>query len=86
MIDAIRIAAIAVGGLLAVGPALAAAAAKLSESPVTVPPPPRSGAGDGTSDAHLILDIAGRLKAAGNTKGVDLCHQLIDALFQEPGK
>jgi hypothetical protein len=83
VIDAIRVAAIAVGGLLAVGPSLAAAAAKLyegtPESPV-VPP-----AGDNTSDAHLVLDIAGRLKAAGNKKAVDLCSQLIDAIM-EPGK
>ena len=88
MIDAIRVAAIAVGGLLAVGPSLAAAAAKFyegaPESPV-VPAPAKPGAGDNTSDAHLVLDIAGRLKAAGNKKAVDLCSQLIDAIM-EPGK
>ena len=86
MIDAIRIAAIAVGGLLAVGPALAAAAAKLTESPVLAPQPSARPAVDAsTSDAHLVLDIAGRLKAAGNKKAVDLCGQLIDAIM-EPGK
>jgi hypothetical protein len=86
VIDAIRIAAIAVGGLLAVGPALAAAAAKLTEgTPVPGPAPAKPGADPGTSDAHLVLDIAGRLKAAGNKKAVDLCGQLIDAIM-EPGK
>lgn len=90
MIDAIRIAAIAVGGLLAVGPALAAAAAKLTEGtpvpPVLAPQPSARPAVDAsTSDAHLVLDIAGRLKAAGNKKAVDLCGQLIDAIM-EPGK
>lgn len=85
MIDAIRVAAIAVGGLLAVGPSLAAAAAKLYEGTPVAPKPVRPAVDATTSDAHLVLDIAGRLKAAGNKKAVDLCSQLIDAIM-EPGK
>jgi|688.fasta_scaffold57345_8 hypothetical protein len=34
------------------------------------------------SDAHTVLEIASRLKAADNTEGVDLCQQLIDVMLK----
>jgi hypothetical protein len=37
-------------------------------------------------DAHTILEIASRLKAAGNAKGVELCQQLIDVILQPEKK
>lgn len=95
MIDPVRIAAVAVGGLLAAAPSIGAAAKALLErnaapAPPVPPGPPAPpvppGPPDATADAHLILDVAGRLRAAGNAKGVDLCHQLIDAILQEPVK
>lgn len=83
--DPIRIAAVAVGGLLAAAPSVGQAIKALASRKVD-PAPVKPGEADPTSDAHLVLDIAGRLRAAGNSKGVDLCHQLIDAILQEPVK
>jgi hypothetical protein len=88
VIDVVRLAAVAVGVLMAIGPSVAAVAKKLAEGEPTpeAPTPARPAVDAAASDAHLVLDIAGRLRAAGNAKGVDLCGQLIDAMFQEPGK
>lgn len=36
------------------------------------------------ADAHAVLDIADRLRAAGNTDGAKLAHQLIDAILAGP--
>ena len=77
MIDAVRIAAVVVGALLAAGPAVVAAIKSAAARSPSRPEP--------TADAHAILDIAGRLKSAGNARGVELCHQLLEAMFQEPG-
>lgn len=86
MIDAVRIAAVAVGGLMAVGPSVLAAARAAANKPSEAGPAAKPASREGpTADAHAVLDIAGRLKAAGNTKGVELCHQLLEAMFQEPG-
>ena len=38
---------------------------------------------DAMSDAHTILEIAGRLSAAGNTAGVELCQKLIDVMMSQ---
>lgn len=35
-------------------------------------------------DAHLILDVAERLRAAGNAEGAKLAHQLIDVVLTTP--
>lgn len=35
-----------------------------------------------SDDAHLVLDMARRLQAAGNKRGIELCQQLIDVLLQ----
>ena len=35
-------------------------------------------------DAHLILDVAERLRAAGNIEGAKLAHQLIDVVLATP--
>lgn len=34
-----------------------------------------------TKDAHTVLEIAQRLRAAGLNKGVDLCKQLLDVMI-----
>lgn len=41
-----------------------------------------------SNDAHTVLEIAQRLKAAGNMTGVSLCQQLIDTMLnpKEPKK
>lgn len=36
---------------------------------------------DVMADAHTVLEIASRLKAAGNVKGVELCKSLIDSIL-----
>ena len=35
-------------------------------------------------DAHLILDVAERLRAAGNVEGAKIAHQLIDVGLATP--
>jgi len=37
-----------------------------------------------SADAHLILDVAERLRAAGNIEGAKLAHQLIDVILATP--
>lgn len=37
---------------------------------------------DPIEDAHAILEIASRLREAGNLKGVELCQQIIDAILK----
>jgi hypothetical protein len=38
-------------------------------------------------DAHTVVEIARRLQAAGNKRGVELCQQLLDVLLMpEPTK
>jgi hypothetical protein len=32
-------------------------------------------------DAHTVVEIARRLQAAGNKRGVELCQQLLDVLL-----
>ena len=39
-----------------------------------------------TSDLHLVLDLASRLKAAGLTEGVSLCQQLLDVMLGKSPK
>lgn len=36
---------------------------------------------DPLADAHTILEIASRLKAVGNGKGVELCQAIIDTML-----
>jgi hypothetical protein len=38
------------------------------------------------ADAHTVLEIASRLKAAGNAKGVELCQSLIDVMLRPEAK
>lgn len=37
------------------------------------------------ADPHVVLEIARRLQAAGNKRGVALCQQLIDVMLSPPG-
>jgi hypothetical protein len=63
------------------GPRLVAAIKK-----VRLPSAAPEKAGLELSDAHTILEIAGRLKSAGNRKGVELCQQLLDTILQPEAK
>jgi hypothetical protein len=36
------------------------------------------------SDLHTVLDLAAKLKAAGQPEAVKLCQQLIDQMLQQP--
>lgn len=33
------------------------------------------------ADAHTVLEIASRLRSAGNAKGVELCQQLLEVML-----
>jgi hypothetical protein len=37
-------------------------------------------------DAHTVVEIARRLRRAGNTKGADLCKQLLDVMLSAEPK
>jgi hypothetical protein len=39
----------------------------------------------GPDDAHTVVEIARRLQAAGNKRGVELCQQLLDVLLMPEG-
>jgi hypothetical protein len=36
-------------------------------------------------DAHTVVEIARRLQAAGNKRGVELCQQILDVLLMPEG-
>jgi hypothetical protein len=38
------------------------------------------------ADAHTILEIASRLRTAGNAKGVELCQQLLEVMLSSEKK
>lgn len=58
--------------------AKAALAWVTAKRPVSAPQP---------DDAHTVVEIARRLQAAGNKRGVELCQQLLDVLLMpEPTK
>ena len=54
--------------------AVSAASWAGKEQPVDQPPQ--------KDDAHVILDIARRLQAAGSKRGVELCQQLLDVMLE----
>lgn len=37
-------------------------------------------------DAHTVVEIARRLRKSGNTKGADLCKQLLDVMLSSEPK
>jgi hypothetical protein len=69
----IRAGAVVAGVALLAGPRLVAVA-KTFRLPVAAKE-------DVMADAHTILEIASRLKTAGNLKGVELCKSLIDTIL-----
>ncbi len=40
---------------------------------------------EGMADAHIVLEIAARLRSKGNKKGVELCKLLLDSMLQREG-
>jgi len=76
----IRAGAVVAAVAVLAGPRLVAAAKKVR---LSSPAPEKAVE---LSDAHTILEIASRLKTAGNKKGVDLCQQLIDVMLQPEAK
>lgn len=48
--------------------------------PAAAPPSPQA-----PDDAHTVVEIARRLQAAGNKRGVELCQQLLDVLLMPEG-
>ena len=43
------------------------------------------GKADNTEDMHTVLELASRLRAAGNAPAVHLCQQLIDVMLAPGG-
>lgn len=75
----IRAGAVVAGVAVLAGPRLVAAAKKI-RLPVVAAKTAE------LSDAYAVLEIASRLKAAGNKKAVELCKQLLDAMLQVEAK
>jgi len=40
--------------------------------------------GTSLDDMRIVLDMASRLRACGNTDGVHLCQQLLDVMLAQP--
>lgn len=70
---AIRLALAACGVLLLLSYAVTAARARGCK---LIPPGIPNDA-----DLHFVLDLAARLSAKGNAKGVELCQQLLDTML-----
>ena len=73
MTNALRICAVAPAGIVAVFPWLIRHIPSLPARVATVARP--------LGDAHTVFEIAGRLQAAGNSKGVEICRSLIDVMI-----
>jgi hypothetical protein len=73
----VRVAALVAAVAVVAGPWLVAAARS-----VRLPSRPAAKTPDTLVDAHTVLEIASRLKSAGNSRGVELCQQLIDVMLQ----
>lgn len=79
---AIRAGAMVAAAVLATPRLVAAARAAASALPAA-----KSAPQEGlTKDAHTVLEIAQRLRAAGLNKGVELCKQLLDVMIGGAGK
>ena len=80
----LRAAAVVAAAVLVAAPGLVgyaqAAAAWLTKRAPAVPPVKH-----GPDDAFTVIEIARRLQASGNKRGVELCQQLIDVLLQPEG-
>lgn len=75
----LRSAAVLAGVAVVAGPSLVAAVRKAI---VWKPATKKEAEVTPMSDAHTVLEIASRLKDAGNTEGVDLCQKLIDVMLK----
>jgi hypothetical protein len=79
----LRAGAVVAAALVVAGPWLVgyakAAYASFGKAPVTKE-------GVTQDDAHTVVEIARRLSRAGNTKGTELCKQLLDVMLTSEGK
>jgi len=44
----------------------------------------KAAGGTSLDDMRIVLDMASRLRACGNTDGVHLCQQLLDVMLAQP--
>ena len=77
----LRACAVLAAVALVAGPSLVAAVQKALAWRPTVPQGQEAEV-TSLADAHTVLEIASRLKAEGNTEGVDLCQKLIDVMLK----
>jgi len=73
----IRALAVVAAFAIVAGPRLVAAAQRVRL-------PATGGQSAELKDSYAVLEIASRLKAAGNKRAVELCKQLLDAMLMEP--
>ena len=78
----------AVAGVAAVAlvctPAIALLARKAKEWLTRNVAQEKAAGGTSLDDMRIVLDMASRLRACGNTDGVHLCQQLLDVMLAQP--
>jgi len=78
----------AVAGVAAVAligtPAIAFVARKAKEWLTRTVTEEKAAGGTSLDDMRIVLDMASRLRACGNTDGVHLCQQLLDVMLAQP--
>lgn len=65
-------------------PATAALARKAREWLTRNVTEEKAAGGTSLDDMRIVLDMASRLRACGNTDGVHLCQQLLDVMLAQP--
>ena len=78
----VRAGAVVAAAALVAGPSVVGFA-QAAFSRITNRPAPAKPTKD---DAHTVVEIARRLQAAGNDKGVELCQQLLDVMLRPEAK
>ena len=82
----LRSAAVVAAVAVVAGPSLVAYAKKIVPSGKASAQPAQNQGGVTPDDAHTVVEIARRLAKSGNTKGADLCKQLLDVLLSSERK
>ncbi len=65
-------------------PAIAFVARKANEWLTRNVTEEKAAGGTSLDDMRIVLDMASRLRACGNTDGVHLCQQLLDVMLAQP--
>lgn len=83
MIDDLTLRSAAVLAAVAVvaGPSVVAYAKKGVVAVKSTAAPAKAKEGVTPDDAHIVVEIARRLRQSGNAKGAELCKQLLDVLL-----